>query len=1309
MRVEPHHHGPSGGPTPDRGTTPAPLRLVIVTLDHHFDAALDRVRAVLATEAPGLTIDLYATADWADSPEALGAAKAGVAEADIVLASMLFVDDHIRAILPDLEARRPHCDAMLTLMSAPEVIKLTRAGRLDMGKRDKGPMKLLKKLRGKRGQDGKGSSSGAGQLAMLRRIPKILRFIPGTAQDLRAYFLSMQYWLSGSDDNLANLIRMLVDRYAAGARAGWRGRLQVAAPVDYPETGLYHPRLPDRVTEDVDALPLPMVTPPVEVGAATGPRPTVGLIVLRAYVLSRDAAHYDGVIAAMEAQGMRVIPAFAAGLDARDAIDKYFIKDGKVTVDALVSLTGFSLVGGPAYNDAAAAEEILARLDVPYLAAHALEFQSVEQWSASDRGLQPVENTIMVAIPELDGATNPIVFGGRSDGSGMPCSGCGNDCLLTDPARLGEARPREMHSCSERAERLAMRTLRLIRLRRRPVSARKVAIVLFNFPPNAGATGTAAFLGVWESLFNTLHRMAEDGYDLTPPASVEALREAVLGDDPEGQGTEARIAATIPTDAHVADQPHLSEIEAVWGPAPGRHNTDGASIQILGAHFGNVFVGLQPAFGWEGDPMRLLFEGGFAPTHAFAAFYRWIERGLDADAVLHFGTHGALEFMPGKQTGQDHRSWPDRLIRDLPNIYLYAANNPSEGALARRRGSATLVSHLTPPVCHAGLYRGLADLKASIDRWRMGGDEMPAETRARLAEQIQAEAANLDLAAPDPVWSADDAEARLPGLTLQLSELEHTLIPHGLHVLGRPAPLEERAELLAVMADAGHGLTLPHGASRLLAEGAPNDQVLAAGGLDADDETLAAIEALATAAGHLSTDTELPALMRALEGRYIRPVPGGDLIRQAAILPTGRNIHGHDPFRLPSAFAMGEGERQTQRLLARHIDDNGDLPRRVALVLWGTDTIKQEGGPMAQALALMGARPRRDSYGRVCGAELVPLEELGRPRIDVIVTLSGIFRDLLPIQTRVLAEAAALAAAADEDPADNWIRAAVLERMEATGCDLETAALRVFSNADGAYGSNVNALIDSGAWTDEDELADAYTARKCFAYGVNGKPVKRAEALGDLLGGVDLAYQTLDSVELGVTTIDHYFDTLGGIGRAVRRARDGEGVPVYIGDHTRGEGTVRSLSEQVALETRTRTLNPKWFEGMLSHGAEGVRQIEASITNTVGWSATTGQVEPWVYQRVTETFVLDAAMRRRLASLNPKASARLAGRLIEAQERQYWDPDPETLAALHDAAEELEDRLEGIEPEPAPEKTPETTTANKAAKATTREPVPQEA
>ena len=991
------------------------------------------------------------------------------------------------------------------------------------------------------------------------------------------------------------MVRLLVGRYAS--RPQWRGT-KAADPIVYPDVGLYHPALPGRIGVDRAALPRP--------NDAVG---TVGVLLMRSYVLAGDTAHYDAVIAALEAKGLAVVPAFASGLDSRPAIETFFHGP---RVDALLSLSGFSLVGGPAYNDSAAAEAVLADLDVPYVAAHPLEFQTLGQWAANPVGLGPVETTMLVALPEIDGATNPTVFAGRHGAGG--CDGCARRCAG------GELRA--MAPCHERVGVLAERVAKFVRLRRSSVAERRVAIVLYGFPPNAGAVGSAAYLGVFESLHHVLGAMAAEGYDVDAPETVDALRDGILGGNAPIYGQLANVADQVSADAIVAGEPHLAEIEAQWGPAPGRQQSDGRGVFVLGRSFGKIFVGVQPAFGYEGDPMRLLFERGFAPTHAFAAFYRWMSETFRADVVLHFGMHGALEFMPGKQSGLGARCWPDRLIGSLPNVYLYAANNPSEGTLAKRRSGATLVSHLTPPLAKAGLYRGLLELKDSLSRWRALPDDDPARAEMALLIADQAAAVDLPDAAPDRLW-------------LTLLETEQALIPEGLHVLGRP--LSEAAITAQV-------------------EAMPEDQALRD-----------------RARTLLAEDHETAALLRALGGRFIRPVPGGDVIRNPDVLPTGRNLHAFDPFRMPTVFAMRDGAAQAARLLATH----ATLPHSVALVLWGSDSIKADGAPIAQALALLGAGPRFDSYGRLCGAVLVPLEELGRPRIDVLVTLSGIFRDLLPLQTKLLAEAAFLAASADEPVEANFVRAHALAYALKFGVDLETASLRVFSNAEGAYGSNVNLMIDAGCWNGEDELADAYQARKSFAYGVSGRAEHRPELLNAALGDVDLAYQNLESVELGVTTVDHYFDTLGGISRAVRRARGTE-VPVYIGDQTRGEGKVRTLADQVALETRARALNPKWFEGLLRHGHEGVRQIEVQVTNTLGWSATTGQVEPWVYQRLSETFVLDETMRRRLAALNPTASTRLANRLLEATDRAYWQPDAATLDALRRGAEELEDALEGV-------------------------------
>jgi magnesium chelatase subunit H len=492
---------------------------------------------------------------------------------------------------------------------------------------------------------------------------------------------------------------------------------------------------------------------------------------------------------------------------------------------------------------------------------------------------------------------------------------------------------------------------------------------------------------------------------------------------------------------------------------------------------------------------------------------------------------------------------------------------------------------------------------------------------------------------------------------------------------------DQRLTTLQAMAQA-MGLDHPELLEKLV-DGASTEALakLAPGLTAAQRETLAE---LVRCNALLQEDHEMRGLLRALDARYTLPAPGGDLLRNAAVLPTGRNLHGLDPFKLPTSFAVRDGQRQAEKLIARFAADGGGYPESVAMVLWGTDNLKTEGSPMAQALALMGVLPRFDSYARLAGATLVPLAELGRPRIDVVITLSGIFRDLLPMQIKLLAEACFMAASADEPVEQNYIRKHALAYMAEHGGDLETASLRVFGNSEGAYGSNVNMLVESSAWDQEDELGNTFTARKGFAYGREGRPVRNNTLLKSALSNVSLTYQNVDSVELGVTSIDTYFDTLGGISRAVLQAkhdRDGDAAtapPVYVGDQTQGDGVVRTLTEQVALETRTRMLNPKWHESMLQHGYEGVRQIEAHLTNTMGWSATTGQVQPWVYQQLAQTFMLDPEMRERLATLNPTSSAKLVNRLLEASRRQYWAPDADTMKALQLAGEEMEDRLEGI-------------------------------
>ncbi len=1248
-----------------------PLKFVLITMDTHLMSASEKANFALRRELPNLDFKIHAAAGWASAPEKLEECKKDIADADIVVTTMLFLEDHFKPILEDLKVRRDHCDAMVCAMSAAEVVPLTKIGDFDMSKPASGPLALLKKMRGSKE---KNTTGGAAQMKMLRRLPKILKYIPGTAQDVRAYFLTLQYWLGGSEENMYHMVRFLIQKYAKGPRATLRdSKSKVVEPIMYPDSGVYHPRMKGRIGEELSLVP--KLVPDAK---AKG---KIGILLLRSYVLAGNTQHYDAVFAALEARGFQVLPVFAASLDARPAIEQFLMKNGKCTVDAMISLTGFSLVGGPAYNDAKAAEEVLGKLDVPYIAAHPVEFQNLSDWGSSERGLLPVESTLMVAIPELDGATNPMVYGGRSGAPGTTCTGCHRHCTFTEINNVND-----MFTCVERVDMLAARMDKLVSLKKSTHHDRKVAIVIFNFPPNAGRVGTAAYLGVFESIYETMARMKHDGYQVDMPANVDDLRDSLLHGNAQDYNTDANVHIKIAANDHIKRETWLKDIETQWGPAPGKQLSDGSNIFVLGKQFGNILVAVQPGFGYEGDPMRLLYEKGFTPTHAFSAFYRYLREDFGAHAALHFGTHGALEFMPGKQTGLSGNCWPDRLIKDLPNIYLYASNNPSEGAIAKRRSGATLISYLTPPIAQAGLYKGLADLKVSVERYRLlpedDHDTANVHEREQLSELILSQATAIEVIPANTSWTdlnQKQISTEVVKLSEELLEYEYALIPEGLHVIGKKKELSASLEMLKSMAKFSVEVTLDDTVFVDIAKGSLPQEIILAHQLGRIENIDKIITDLQTAYKLMQMDSELDGVMNALDGRYIPPAPGGDVLHNLDVLPTGRNLHGFDPFRIPSQYAVKDGAQQAQRILDRHMADGNELPESIALVLWGTDNLKTEGAPIGQVLALMGAEPRFDSYGRLAGATLIPLEKLGRPRIDVVVSISGIFRDLMPLQIKLLAEAALMAANAEELSEQNFVRKHALDYMARMGCDMETAALRVFGNADGTYGSNVNLLVDNSKWDDEEELSNTYKKRKGFAYGVSGKPqLQKAELLDGIFADVSLTYQNLDSVELGVTTIDTYFDTLGGISQAVKQAKGGVGSPVYIGDQTSGKGTVRTLNEQVNLETRTRMLNPKWYEGMLQHGFEGVRQIETHLTNTFGWSATTGQVQPWVYQQITETFVLDDQMRERLAELNPSATAKVANRLLEASERKYWNPSPADLAKLRQFAEELEDRLEGV-------------------------------
>lgn len=603
----------------------------------------------------------------------------------------------------------------------PELMRQTRMGSLRFGAKAEAEgvggegraRRLLKSVGSWMGEQARARRNGGGHrqyLKLVERMPALLRFVPnaGRLRDLKHYLYLFCYFLQPTPANVASMLLYALKYYGGDPRLA---NVKVMPPESVPAVGVYHPDAAN-IFESFETYRRWYDARARRSGTQTlDPSKTVGLLLMRTNVVSGTRGHYDALVRAVELEGLAVLPAISTFMDNRDACGQFFVGEEKARVSQIVSLTGFSFVGGPAMNDSEAAVDFLKGLNVPLRSAVSLDVQTIEAWRESWTGLNPVQAGMQIAIPEIDGATEPFVYGG------MPAEG-------VEPAAL-----------EERCGRIARRLRRWNRLQTAERKGLKVALVVFCFPPNKGNTGTAADLDVFPSLHEILCRLRADGYDVEVPADADALRERLLNGNSESFGAVTNVAHRMSVEEYLRLCPYVSEIEKEWGAAPGHINTFGRELLVQGVHLGNAFVAVQPTFGYEGDPMRLLMSRGGAPHHGFAALYTYLEKVFKADAVVHVGTHGALEFMPGKQVGLSGECWPDRLIGEMPHVYLYSVNNPSEGSIARRRSYAGLVSYLTPPVEDAGLYRELASLKELLRAYRQTADEREREQLYSVIEE----------------------------------------------------------------------------------------------------------------------------------------------------------------------------------------------------------------------------------------------------------------------------------------------------------------------------------------------------------------------------------------------------------------------------------------------------------------------------------------------------------------------------------------------------------------------------------------------
>ncbi|MGV9313212.1 cobaltochelatase subunit CobN [Streptomyces sp. NPDC003691] len=1043
--------------------------------------------------------------------------------------------------------------------------------------------------------------------------------------------------------------------------------------------------------------------------------PVIAVLYYRAHHMSGNTAFVHALCDAVEEAGGRPLPLYVASLRAPEAE----LIDALRAADAVV--TTVLAAGGTRPADASAGGDdeswdagALTRLDVPVLQALCLT-GSRSVWEENDEGVSPLDAAGQIAVPEFDGRLITVPFSFKEiDPEGLPV-------YVADP---------------ERAARVAGIALRHARLRHIPAAEKRIALVLSAYPTKHSRIGNAVGLDTPASAVALLRRLREEGYDfgttdipgLASGDGDELIRALIeAGGHDQDWLTEEQLARN-PVRIPAADYRRwyaalpggLREaVEEHWGPAPGEMfvdrsaNPDG-DIVLAALRYGNLLILIQPPRGFGENPVAIYHDPDLPPSHHYLAAYRWIaasaaDGGFGADAMIHLGKHGNLEWLPGKNAGLSAACGPDAALGDLPLVYPFLVNDPGEGTQAKRRVHATLVDHLVPPMARADSYGDIARLEQLLDEYAQISSMDPAKLpaiRAQIWTLIQAARLDHDLGLanrPDDD-GFDDFLLHVDGW---LCEVKDAQIRDGLHVLGAAPAGADRVNLVLAILRArqiwGGSTALPglrealgldeSAATRTTADAAEERaRALVQAMDDADWDpaavptehgeevaavlTFAAREVVPRLAG---TTAELDHTVHALNGGFVPAGPSGSPLRGLVnTLPTGRNFYSVDPKAVPSRLAWETGQALADSLLQRYRADNGTWPTSVGLSLWGTSAMRTAGDDIAEALALLGVRPVWDDASRrVTGLEAIPYEELGRPRIDVTLRISGFFRDAFPHAVGLLDDAVRLAAGLDEPEERNHVRAHVRADLAEHG-DERRATTRIFGSRPGTYGAGLLQLIDSRDWRTDADLAEVYTVWGGYAYGrgLDGRPAR--DEMETAYRRIAVAAKNTDTREHDIADSDDYFQYHGGMVATVRALR-GTAPEAYIGDSTRPETVrTRTLVEEVSRVFRARVVNPKWIEAMRRHGYKGAFELAATVDYLFGYDATTGVVADWMYDKLTEEYVLDPVNREFLQQANPWALHGIAERLLEAESRGMWEkPDPAVLEALRQAYLETEGALEG--------------------------------
>jgi len=1064
--------------------------------------------------------------------------------------------------------------------------------------------------------------------------------------------------------------------------------------------------------EDPEALEEHGGYEPLGVGPVAADGPRVGIVFYRSHLAAGNTAFVDELARAVAAAGGRPECVWTHTL--RPGADgRVEVLEG-LDVDALI-VTVLASGGSTAADEGAWRADALAALGVPVVQAVCVT-RSRAAWEESPAGLSPMDVAMQVAIPEFDGR----LLGGVVSFKEPHAEFEGVSLYAADP---------------ERCAHVASLTVRTAKLQTTPPAQRKVVVMLSAFPTKHGRIGNAVGLDTPASGVALLEAMRAAGYQVDAIAQDgDALIHGLIaagGYDPDHL-TDAQLAAAharLPVAQYEAwfdDLPESLKASIVdtWGPPPGTQWRDGDELVLAGLDLGGVFVAIQPPRGYGEDPSAIYHDPELAPSHHYLASYWWLERVWGAHALVHLGKHGTLEWLPGKAVGLSAACAPDAAIGSLPTVYPFVVNDPGEGVQAKRRMHATIVDHLIPPMARAGTHDELADLEDLLDEYArmeaLDPSKLPA-LGARIWEAINAANLHHDLSLTED--HAGEIDTVIEHLDTYLCEVKDLQVRDGLHVLGLAPEGEALRNLVAAImrlpnADVpalrraiGHArdvdeLALIEAGDRVALDAldAAQDMVLdalsarewdvgaipdvAANVLDTDAPDVLA--ALRFAAGDLvprlrASSGEMDAVLRALDGRYVDAGPSGSPTRgRVDVLPTGRNFYGVDPKALPSQLSWDVGVRLGDALLERHVAEDDRHPETVGIVVWGTAAMRTHGDDVAEILHLLGVRPVwNPDTRRVTGIEVVSLEELGRPRIDVVVRISGFFRDAFPHLVSLIDDAVTTVAALDEADDDNYVRKHVREDASRLADELgergawRRSSARVFGSAPGAYGAGLLELIDARNWRDDADLAAVYEAWGGYAYGAGLDGVEARGAVRDSFARIEVAVKNVDNREHDLFDSDGYFQYHGGMVAAVR-ALSGRDPKAWIGDSA-DPARVRALSlaEEARRVFRARVTNPRWIGAMARHGYKGAFELAATVDYLFGYDATTGVVDDWMYEAISDKYLRDADINAFLKKSNPWALHAMAERLLEAAERGLWaEPEPGTLDALRDELLDVEEQLE---------------------------------